>query len=541
MSFAAFETPPPVNEPVLGYAPGSRERSLLEARLRSMREESPEIPMVIGGKAVTTGDLREVRAPHEHSRVLGRWHAGGAEHVARAADAARAARGSWGELGFEERAAVFLRAADLLAGSRRADFNAATMLGQSKSCHQSEIDAACELIDFFRFNVAFARELYGEQPLSAPGQWNRLEYRPLDGFVLAISPFNFTSIAANMVAAPALMGNTVIWKPSDKAMLSAHAILALLEAAGLPPGVINMVAGDPGPVVGAALDHPDLAGITFTGSSAVMKQLWRRAGESIDRYRCFPRFVGECGGKDFVMVHESADPDEVATALVRGAFEYQGQKCSAASRAYLPTSLWPAVKERMAAQLASIKVGPVEDFSNFVNAVIAKDALERCRGYIERARDSTSAKVALGGTVDDRTGWFVHPTVIEASDPRWESMEQEIFGPVLTVHAYDPARWRETLQLCDKTSPYALTGAVFARDRTVIAEASKALRFAAGNFYVNDKPTGAVVGQQPFGGARLSGTNDKAGSKLNLIRWVSPRTIKETFEPPRDYRYPFLG
>jgi len=539
MSQAITTVPVPVNEPVKSYAPGTPEREQLKSALAALRSESADIPLVIGGKAVRTKGSLPVPEPHDHKRSLGRCASGDGSHVPPAIEAALAASRSWALTPFEERAAIFLKAAELLAGPWRARLNASTMLGQSKTCHQAEIDSACELIDFFRFNVAYARQILALQPESSAGVWNRLEYRNLEGFVFAVTPFNFTSIAGNLPTAPALMGNVVLWKPASTALHSAWTIMELLQAAGLPPGVINFLPGSGAAIGDPVIASPHLAGIHFTGSTGVFHGLWRGVSENIGNYRGFPRLVGETGGKDFVFAHPSADNAELATALLRGAFEYQGQKCSAASRAYVPRSLWKDLRERLVAGVGQIKVGDPTDFTNFMGAVISQSSFETCQRYIEKARTGKSSIVA-GGECDRSAGWFVQPTVIESQDPRSASMCEEIFGPILTVHPYDDGKLDETLALCDTTSPYALTGAIFARDRAAVAHLSERLRHAAGNFYVNDKPTGAVVGQQPFGGARQSGTNDKAGSLLNLIRWCSPRTIKETFSPPTDWRYPFL-
>jgi 1-pyrroline-5-carboxylate dehydrogenase len=533
--------PPPVNEPVKSYAPGSRERAEIRAAIASLRAADPELGPVIGGRDITTGALREVREPHAHARVLARWHSAGADETRQAIDAALGARAEWSSWTLEQRAAVFLRAADLLAGPWRADLNAATMLGQSKTVQQAEIDSACEVVDFFRFNAMFASELAEQQPISSPGVWNRLELRPLDGFVLAISPFNFTAIGANLPTAPALMGNTVVWKPASTAVVSAHRTMRLLQAAGLPDGVINLVPGDAAAVSGACLAHPDFAGLHFTGSTEVFQNIWRAVGERIASYRSYPRVVGETGGKNFVVVHHSAEPRAVATALVRGAFEYQGQKCSAASRAYIPRSLWDDVYEGVCEQVGRIKVGDVADLGNFMGAVIDERAFRRLRDAIASARSSPDAEVLLGGGCDDTEGWFVEPTLVRTTDPSFDLMQRELFGPLLCVYVYADDRYGEILELADSTSTYALTGSVFARDRAAIEQAHRTLRFAAGNFYVNDKPTGAVVGQQPFGGSRASGTNDKAGSPLNLARWVSARAVKETFDPPTDFGYPYLA
>ncbi|MDE2490348.1 MAG: L-glutamate gamma-semialdehyde dehydrogenase [Elusimicrobia bacterium] len=533
--------PCPANEPVLPYAPGSPERAKVFARLAELKSRRLEIPLIIGGEEVRTKTRRDLRAPHDHGQLLARVCEGGAAETAKAAAAALKARKEWARTPFEERAAVFLRAADLLANDWRWTLNAATMLGQSKNLHQAEIDSACELIDFWRFNPRYAEELYAQQPLSPRGSWNRLQFRPLEGFVYAVTPFNFTSIAGNLPTAPALMGNTVVWKPSSTAMLSGYYILKLLEAAGLPPGVVNMVSGPSAEISRVLFERPEFAGVHFTGSTPVFHSMWKSVGENVARYRSYPRLVGETGGKDFVLVHSSADPDAVAAALVRGAFEFQGQKCSAASRAYVPADLWPKVRKAMKDMIASIEVGSPEDPGCFMNAVIDRKAFDRIKGYVAAARKEKTTKLVAGGGADDAQGFFVSPTVLECGDPKSLTMREEIFGPVLSVHVYPEKKWKETLRLVDETSPYALTGAVFARDRRAIAEADAALENAAGNFYVNDKPTGAVVGQQPFGGARASGTNDKAGSFLNLIRWTSARAIKETFDPPKDYRYPWLG
>ncbi len=540
MTHGIFRVPHPVNEPVRGYAPGSPERAHLVERLDDMAGEVVEIPLLIGGAEVRTGDFDEVVMPHAHGHLLARVHKAGAAETRRAIDAAEAARHDWERLPWEERAAVFLRAADLLAGPWRDTINASTMLGQSKTAHQSEIDAACELADFFRFNAAYAQQLYGEQPISGPGMWNRLEHRPLDGFVLAITPFNFTSIAVNLPAAPALMGNTALWKPSLTSALSNYYGMRLLEAAGLPPGVINFIPGDGPPVGEAALADPRLGGVHFTGSTATFQHIWRTVGQNIGSYAQYPRLVGETGGKDFVFVHTSADPRAVAVALARGAFEYQGQKCSAASRAYVPRSRWKAIREELVAITREMQMGDVRDFKNFLGAVIDRRSFSKLKAAQKLANDDKQVEVIVGGGADDTVGYFVEPTVAVVQDPKHELMRTEYFGPLLSVYVYEDSRFEETLGLCATTSPYALTGAIFADDRAAVRRATDALRFAAGNFYVNDKPTGAVVGQQPFGGSRASGTNDKAGSLLNLLRWVSPRTIKETFVPPRDWRYPFL-
>jgi len=532
--------PAPRNEPVLGYAPATPERAALEAKLAELSSREIEIPLVIGGREIRTGRTAEARVPHRHAQRLARWHQAGPAEVQAAVEAAAGARRAWAAMEPHDRAAIFLRAADLLAGPWRQTLNAATMLGQSKTPIQAEIDSACETVDFWRWNPHFMQQILDDQPVSPPGQWNRLEYRALEGFVLAVTPFNFTSIAANLPTAPALMGNTVVWKPASSAVYAAWHVLKLLEAAGLPPGVVNFVPG-PGRAVGdPALASPELGGLHFTGSTSVFQGMWRTIAENLPRYRGYPRIVGETGGKDFVFVHPSADVEAAAVALVRGAFEYQGQKCSAASRAYVPESLWPQLRERLLGMTAEIKVGEVEDFSTFMGAVIDRDAFERIRKYIGIARSSSQAKILVGGRCDDAKGFFVEPTVVEVLNPRFQLMEEEIFGPVLSVFVYTDIRLDEALELCATTSPYGLTGAIFARDREAIADLTRRLSDAAGNFYVNDKPTGAVVGQQPFGGARASGTNDKAGSVVNLYRWVSLRTVKETFDPPTRFEYPHM-
>jgi len=535
------DVPRPVNEPARAYAPGSADRKELKAALAELRAQPTAIPLFIGGRETRAGQPAKVAEPHDHARNLGSASQAGAADVQRAIEAAAKASPGWAATPFEERASVFLRAAELLAGPWRPRLNAATMLNQSKTAFQAEIDAACELIDFFRFNVEFARQIEAIQPSSAPGVWNRCEYRNLEGFVLAVTPFNFTSIAGNLPTAPALMGNVVLWKPAGTALLSGWIIMDLLRAAGLPDGVINFLPGKGSTIGEVALNHPDLAGIHFTGSTPVFRGMWKTVGDNLERYKSFPRLVGETGGKDFVFAHPSADNAALAVALVRGAFEYQGQKCSAASRAYVPQSLWPDLRDRLVDTLAQITVGDPTDFSHLMGAVIDQASFENCQRYIERARADQDSTIVAGGECDGRSGWFVQPTIIEARQPKYASMCEEIFGPILTVWVYDDARLDEALALCDTTSPYALTGAVFAQDRTAIGALSARLRQAAGNFYVNDKPTGAVVGQQPFGGARASGTNDKAGSLLNLVRWTSVRTIKETFVPPTDWRYPHMS
>ena len=542
MSLSAFNgrrrVPPPFNDPIRSYAPGTPERSSLKARLKTMAGERIDIPLFIGGKEVKTGSCGQSVMPHDHKHVLADYQKASETHVRQAIDAARAAHDEWTSWTFEDRAAVILKAAELLRTSWRDTINGATMLGQSKTAFQAEIDAACEIVDFWRFNVHYGQELLDEQPISDNTMWNQVEYRGLEGFVYAITPFNFTSIAANLPTAPALMGNTVVWKPASSAMYNAYWLMKLYEAAGMPPGVINMVAGDSAMISNVLLSHRDLAGVHFTGSTEVFNDMWKTIGASMSSYRSYPRIVGETGGKDFIVGHPSADPAALAVGAVRGAYEFQGQKCSAASRLYVPRSLWDDVRDRMVAMIDDIKMGDVQDFRNFMGAVIDKKSFDKISGYIEHAKKT--AKIVAGGQVDGSKGYFIRPTLVETADPGYRLLCEEIFGPVLTVHVYDDAKWKETLAIVDQTSPYALTGGVFAQDRRAIVEATSALRHAAGNFYVNDKPTGAVVGQQPFGGARASGTNDKAGSKLNLIRWVSARTMKENFNPPKDYRYPFM-
>ncbi len=541
MSKAISQVPFAVNEPVTSYLPGSSEVKSLLATYKKMWAEKTEVPMIINGKEVKTGDKVQLQSPQDHTHDFGFYHKGTMQHVDDAINAALAAKKQWNELGWEQRAAIFLKAADLLAGPYRDVINAATMIGQSKNVHQTEIDAACELIDFLRFNVEFMTEMYSEQPVSDAGIWNRVEYRPLEGFCFAVTPFNFTAISGNLPTCMAMLGNVVVWKPSDKQIYSAKVIMDVLAEAGLPAGVINMIFTDGKETADKVLAHRDFAGLHFTGSTKVFQGMWKMIGDNIHNYRTYPRIVGETGGKDFVIAHSSANVEAVATALVRGAYEYQGQKCSAASRAYIPKSIWNDVKKVMETQISSIKVGSPEDPSNFVNAVIDKNSFEKCKGYIDRANASIEANVVIGGKTDDSKGWFVYPTVIETTNPHYESMVEEIFGPILSIYVYEDEQWAETLQLVDSSSPYSLTGSVFAQDRYVINEAFKALENASGNFYINDKPTGAVVGQQPFGGGRASGTNDKAGSKMNLLRWTSVRSIKETFVSPKDYKYPYLG
>jgi 1-pyrroline-5-carboxylate dehydrogenase len=540
MSFNGRRTvPAPVNEPPRSYAVGSSERSEIKARLASMSEERIDIPILIGGREIRTGQTTQTVMPHAHRHVLADTHQAGQAEIQQAIDASLAARHDWAAWPWEERAAIFLKAAELLTTTWRATLNAATMLGQSKTVLQAEIDSACELIDFWRYNPAYAEELYSEQPVSDHSMWNQLEYRGLEGFVYAITPFNFTAIGGNLPTAPALMGCTVVWKPASSAVLSAYYIYRLLEEAGLPPGVINFVPGDAVMISNALLAHRDLAGVHFTGSTGVFNAMWQTIANSLAGYRGYPRIVGETGGKDFIVAHPSADTQALAVAIVRGAFEYQGQKCSAASRVYVPKSIWPDVRDRVVAMIGELKMGDPRDFRNFLGAVIDRKAFDKIRSYIEDARQN--ARILAGGTTDDTDGYFIAPTLVETVDPGYRLLREEIFGPVMTAYAFDDTRWLETLSLVDSTSPYALTGAVFARDRAALREADAALRYAAGNYYINDKPTGAVVGQQPFGGARASGTNDKAGSKMNLMRWVNARTVKETFSPPRSYIYPFMG
>ncbi len=540
MNFGDFHYPLPANEPIYSYAPGSPERARLKEVLAELKSEVIDVPMYIGGKEVRTGKTVEMRPPHERAHLLGHFHAGDRTHVETAIDAALGAREAWSNLSWENRANIFLRAADLIATKYRPYMNGTTMLGQSKNAFQAEIDSACEIIDFLRFNVHYLSEIYAEQPISGPGVHNRLEFRPLEGFVLAVTPFNFTAIAGNLPTSAAMCGNVVVWKPANTQVYSAQMIMKVLKEAGLPDGVINLVYVD-GPTVGeVCFNHRDFAGVHFTGSTGVFNNMWKTIGANMSNYRTYPRIVGETGGKDFVVAHRSADPVVVATALVRGAFEYQGQKCSAASRCYIPSNIAEAVKAEVVRMLAEIKVGPVDDFSNFVNAVIDEKSFDSIAAYIDQAKRDGQTFIA-GGGYDKSKGYFVEPTVIEVTDPKYRTMCEEIFGPVLTMYVYPEQEWSETLKLVDETSPYALTGAVISQDRYSIEEAVKALRNAAGNFYINDKPTGAIVGQQPFGGARASGTNDKAGSSLNLYRWLSARTIKETFVPPTDYRYPFLA
>ena len=537
---ARVSVPVPSNEPVLNYIPGSPERKELKAKLDEFLSEKIEIPLIIGGEDVRTGDIGQCVLPHDHSHVLATYHKGNAKTVNQAISAAAEARSEWSSMPWEARASIFLRAADLLAGKYRQVLNAATMLDQSKTCMQAEIDAACELIDFFRFNVSYMPKIFEQQPQSSPGLWNYVEYRPLEGFIFAVTPFNFTSIAGNLPTSPALMGNTVVWKPASTAVCSAYWLMQLLKEAGMPDGVINMVPGSGAEIGDPAMSHPDLGGVHFTGSTAVFQGMWKTVGANIANYRSYPRIVGETGGKDFVFAHASADPTELITGLIRGAYEYQGQKCSAASRAYIPKSLWNKCEDELCDQVRAIKYGDVSDFSNFMGAVIDPSSYATNKMAIENARESKDAEVICGGECDDSAGYFIAPTIIRANNPKYESMVVELFGPVLTIFVYDDAHYEQTLEICDKTSPYGLTGGIFATDRQAINLAHEKLRNAAGNFYINDKPTGAVVGQQPFGGSRASGTNDKAGSNLNLVRWVSARTTKENFKPPRDYQYPHM-
>jgi 1-pyrroline-5-carboxylate dehydrogenase len=536
-----IQVPLPVNEPVRSYAPGTPERTALKAKLNELASQELEIPLLIGGEEVRTGRTAKNVMPHKHGHTLATCHWAGAAEIESAIRAAKEARKEWASWHWEERATVVLRAAELLSTTWRDTLNAATMLCQSKTPHQAEIDAVCELIDFYRFNVQFAERIYEDQPLSAAGMWNRVEYRELEGFVYAITPFNFTSIAGNLPTAPALMGNTVIWKPGRTTIFTGYYIAKLLEAAGMPPGVINFISGDSGQITDMVLSSPEFAGVHFTGSTAVFQSFWRTIGENIHKYRSYPRIVGETGGKDFIIGHASADVDAFITAIVRGAFEYQGQKCSAASRVYVPDSVWSVMRDRLLSEVQAITMGDVADFRNFMGAVIDEKSFKKITSYIDDARHSPDAEILVGGESDSSEGYFIRPTIIQAKQPDYRTMCEEIFGPVLTVYVYPEERWAETLELVDSTSPYALTGGVFANDRRAITQAHAALRHAAGNFYINDKPTGAVVGQQPFGGSRASGTNDKAGSGLNLARWVSARSIKELFVPPTDYRYPYMG
>lgn len=536
-----FHVPKAVNEPVKTYAPNSPEKAAVLAAYTEMWNSKIDVPLYIGSEEIRTGKTNNMSAPHDHQHIVGTYHLAEKSHVEKAISNALASRAAWAALPWEQRAAIFLKAAELIAGPYRAKINAATMIAQSKTIHQAEIDASCELIDFLRFNVEFMTQIYNDQPGSDSSVWNRVEYRPLEGFVYAITPFNFTAIAANLPASAAMMGNVVVWKPSDSQVFSAKIIIDVFKEAGVPDGVINVVFGDPAMISDTIFDHVDFAGVHYTGSTFVFKEIWKKIGTNIHKYKTYPRIVGETGGKDFIVAHPSANVKQVAANSIRGAFEFQGQKCSAASRAYYPKSLWPAIKEEMAKELATIKMGSPEDFSNFFTAVIHEGSFDKLAKYIEQAKKDADAEILFGGNYDKSKGYFVEPTVILTTNPKYATMETELFGPVLTVYIYEDANWKETLQLIDQTSEYALTGAVFSQDRYAIAEATQALENCAGNFYINDKPTGAVVGMQPFGGARASGTNDKAGSAQNLLRWVSPRTIKETFVTPENYRYPFLG
>ncbi len=541
MSNAIYKVEKPANEPIMSYAPGSSERESILLEMDRLKAQTVEIPIIIGGKEIKTGNMGECRIPHDHQHLLGTYHKAGEKEVALAIEAAMEARKEWAAMEWQHRLAIFNKAAQLLAGPYRMLINAATMLGQSKNAFQAEIDSACEMIDFFRFNTHFASQIFQEQPNSSRDQWNQLEYRPLEGFVFAITPFNFTSIAGNLPSAPAMLGNVTLWKPASSSVYSGYFLMKLFKEAGVPDGVINFLPGSGGEVGDPVLASPDLAGVHFTGSTKVFHGIWKTIGGNIANYKSYPRIVGETGGKDFVFAHPSADPQAVAVGLLRGAFEFQGQKCSAASRAYIPKSLWKEIEPSLLEMVSELKMGDVADFKNFINAVIDKSAFKTIKGYIDAAKESPDAKILCGGGCDDSTGYFIEPTVILADKPDFLTMVEEIFGPVMTIYLYDDNAYEETLDLCDQTSAYALTGAIFSQDRAAIVTAREKLVNAAGNFYINDKPTGAVVGQQPFGGARASGTNDKAGSALNLIRWLSPRLIKETFVSPKDYRYPFMG
>ncbi|OQX86043.1 1-pyrroline-5-carboxylate dehydrogenase [candidate division KSB1 bacterium 4484_87] len=540
MANGIFNVPIPKNEPILAYEPGSPEKRAVKEKLDEMLSQKLDIPLYIGGKEIRTGNLGECRVPHNHQHILATYHKAGKKEVDMAIEAALEAREKWAKMSWEARASIFLKAADLLAGPWRATLNAATMLCQSKTIFQAEIDSACELIDFYRFNPYYMQQIYQQQPASSRSCWNYVEHRPLEGFIFAVTPFNFASIAGNLPTAPAMMGNVVLWKPASSAVYTAHFIMQLLKEAGLPDGVINLVAGSGAQVGDPVLDSPHLAGIHFTGSTATFQRMWKTVGNNIQKYHTYPRIVGETGGKDFVFVHNSADLEATATALIRGAFEYQGQKCSAASRAYIPKSLWPDLKEKLVSEAKKIKMGNPEDFTNFMCAVIDRAAYETITDYINYAKESAEAEFIVGGEYDDEKGYFIEPTIILTTNPKFKLMEEEIFGPVLTIYVYPDEKYEETLHLCDETSPYALTGSIFANDREAVVLATEILTHAAGNFYINDKPTGAVVGQQPFGGSRASGTNDKAGSLVNLLRWVSPRTIKENFVPPTDFSYPHM-
>lgn len=541
MSNAYYKVPTPVNEPIYSYAPGSKEKEELKKKLTELQSKEIEVPLIIGGKEIRTGNTGEMRVPHNHSKKLGVYHKAGAKEVEMAIESALAARKKWADMPWEHRAAIFQKAAELLSGSWRSTVNAATMLAQSKTAYQAEIDAACELIDFWRFNTHFMTQLMAEQPMSSKGMWNRSEYRALEGFVFAVNPFNFTSIGGNLPTAPAMVGNVVLWKPASTAVYSAYFVMKILMEAGVPDGVINFLPGSGGEVGNPVLSSPDLAGIHFTGSTAVFQGMWKTVGENIHKAKYYPRIVGETGGKDFLFAHNTANVDALVVASIRAAFEYQGQKCSALSRMYLPKSLWNDFKEKYTAEVSKIKMGDPEDFTNFMNSVIDKPAFDSITGYIQYAKDSDEAEIITGGGSDDSVGYFIEPTTIVTTNPKFKTMQEEIFGPVLTIYIYDDDKFNETLELCDTTSPYALTGAIWSQDREVLVKMSNKLRHAAGNFYINDKPTAAVVGQQPFGGGRASGTNDKAGSAMNLLRWMSVRSIKETFDPPKDWTYPFMG
>ncbi len=541
MNHCISQSPTPKNEPVLNYAPDSLETKDLKTSLRALSGSETEVPLVINGKAVRTGKTETITPPHKQSHKLGHYHKAGPEEVKAAISGALAVAKDWALMPYEARAAIFLKAAELLSTKYRPILNAATMLGQSKSCYQAEIDSACELIDFLRFNVHFQEQMYSMQPLSAPGIWNRMEYRPLEGFVFAVTPFNFTAIAGNLTTSAALLGNVVVWKPASTAVYSGHFIMKLLEESGLPPGVIQFLPGSGADVGDLCIKDRNLAGVHFTGSTGVFQGIWKNIGNQIHQYRSYPRIVGETGGKDFVFAHPSADVEGLVAAIVRGAFEYQGQKCSAASRAYIPKSIWKEVKEKLVAEVKTIKVGDIADFTNFMGAVIDKRSFENIRGYIDEVKKSSDAEIIVGGKCNDEEGYFIEPTIIETKNPVYRTMSEEIFGPVMTIYVYEDNKFEETLKICDETSPYALTGCIWAQDRAAIVIALKKLSQSAGNFYINNKPTGAVVGQQPFGGARGSGTNDKAGSLLNLLRWVSVRTVSETFTPPRNYRYPYMA
>ena len=541
MSKGFFHVPKAVNEPVKSYAPNSPEKAAVLAAYKKMWNESIDVPMYIGSEQVRTGNTQNMLAPHDHQHIVGTYHVAEKKHIDAAIEAALEARKTWSQMPWEHRAAIFLKAAELIAGPYRARINAATMIAQSKTIFQAEIDASCELIDFLRYNVEFMTQIYNDQPKSVSDIWNRVEYRPLEGFVYAITPFNFTAIAANLPASAALMGNTVVWKPSDSQVFSAKIIIDIFKEAGVPDGVINVVFGDPVMITDTVLASPDFAGVHYTGSTFIFKEIWKKIGNNIHKYKTYPKIVGETGGKDFIVAHPSANVKQVVTGITRGAFEFQGQKCSAASRAYIPQSLWPAVKAQLITDVNSMKMGSPEDFGNFITAVIHEGSFNKLAGFIDQAKKDADAEIILGGNYDKSKGYFIEPTVIVTTNPKYATMETELFGPVITIYVYEDAKWKETLKLVDETSEYALTGAIFSQDRYAIVEATNALQNAAGNFYINDKPTGAVVGMQPFGGARASGTNDKAGSMQNLLRWVSPRTIKETFVTPEDYRYPFLG